>query len=186
MNTTTATATAIDKTESRPRNNGQLTFFHANGKGTGMAARFELKLDPRRTNGGSCFFLEMARQKTAASRGSGGRVHATFDWETKATVKLGFMDLCEFLSVLEGKQEQVGGERNGLYHDAGASNTIIGFKKGTERGYCLGVSRKNREGEIVFRGHIVLSEAEALGLRHVFQAGLFHVAFHESLLPTGS
>jgi hypothetical protein len=168
--------------KARPAN-GQFTFYHANTKGTGMAARFELKLDPLRANGGSCFFLEMARQKTTASRGGAdGRVPATFDWQTKATVKLGFLDLCEFLAVLEDKQEQAGGNRNGLYHDAGAANTIITFKRGTEHGYSLGVSRKNRAGEIVFRGHILLNEAEALGLKHILQSGLFHVAFHESLL----
>ena len=181
----TTTTTTPDKTEIRPRN-GQYTFYHANGKGTGMAARFELKLDPLRDNGGSCFFLEMARQKTTAVRGDQGRVPATFDWPTKATVKLGFMDLCELLAVLEGRQEQAGGGRNGLYHEAGTANTIITFKKGSEHGYSLVVSRKDRDGNIVFRGHILLSEAEGIGLKSIFHFGVFHVAFHESLLPTGS
>jgi hypothetical protein len=180
---TTETTHTDAEAQTRPYN-GQFTFFHANPKGTGMAARFELKLDPRRTNGGSCFFLEMAHQKTAAARGgAAGRVPATFDWAGKATVKLGFLDLCEFLAVLEGRQEQAGGGRNGLYHDAGAANTIISFKRGTERGYSLAVSRKNREGAIVFRGHILLNEAEAIGLKSILQSGIFHVAFHESLLP---
>jgi len=179
------TATQQKKTDA-PSRNGQLTFYHANNKGTGMAARFELKLDPLRGNGGSCFFLEMARQKTAPVRGEKRLVPATFDWQTKVTVKLGFMDLCEFLTVLEGRQEQAGGARNGLYHDTGAANTLISFKKGTEHGYSMAVSRKDRDGNIVFRGHILLSEAEGIGLKSIFHSGIFHVAFHGSLLPAGS
>ncbi|MBN1557439.1 MAG: hypothetical protein JW951_04765 [Lentisphaerae bacterium] len=174
------------QTASRPWN-GRYTFYHPNKNGTGMAARFELKLDPLRRHGGSCFFLEMARQKTAAAGPGQDRVPATFDWSNKATVKLGFLDLCEFLAVLETRQEQAGGARKGLYHATGAGNTLIGFGRNAERGgYGLSVSRKDRAGSIVFRGHILLSEAEGIGLKHIFQHGIFHLAFHESLLPAES
>ena len=162
--------------------NGRLTFYHANAKGTGAAARLELKLNRDGDERRACFFLEMSKQKTAAVRESDTRTPATFDWDAKATVKLGFTDVCEMLAVLDSRQEQAGGRRNGLYHQSGNVNTIITLKKAVEfAGYDLGISRKDSAGNEVFRGHILLNEVEALGLRYVFQAGLFHLAFHASL-----
>jgi len=162
--------------------NGRLTIYHANSKGTGAAARLELSLCRNGNGDDSCFFLEMAKQKTAPSQADRKRTPATFDWEGKAVVKLGFTDVCEMLTVLEGRQDQAGGRRNGLYHSVGKANAIITFKRNTERGgYLLAISRKDADGNQVFKGHIILSETECTGLRSIFQAGLFHMAFHSSL-----
>jgi len=167
----------------RKNYNGSLTFYHANSKGTGAAARLELKTGASGWNRHGCFFLEMAQQKTVAGRREGKRTPATFDWESKATVKLSFMDVCEFLTVLEGRKKELGDRGRGLYHETNDVNTIISFKRNEERcGYNLGISRKNGGGEIVFRGHILLGEAEAIGVKSVFEAGLFHMAFHSSIL----
>ena len=54
---------------------------------------------------------------------------ATFDWAAKVTVKLGFTDVCELLTVLEGQVDHVGGQRDGIYHENGNANTIIAFKR---------------------------------------------------------
>jgi hypothetical protein len=162
--------------------NGRLTIYHANGKGTGAAMRLELKLSRDGEERNSCFFLVMARQKTAATREGDQRRHATFDWENKATVKLGFSDVCELLMVLEGRQAQAGGTRNGLYHETAQGNTLIAFKKSPEpAGYGVGISRKDKQGQEVFRGHLLLSEAEALGVQYLLRHGLFHMVFHASL-----
>jgi hypothetical protein len=165
--------------------NGRLAFYHPTASGSGGAARFELKLG--RGEREKCVFLEMARQQPAGSgEGSGGR-RAAFDWKGKATVKLGFMDLCELLAVLEGRQQQAGDGRGGLYHAAAGQNTLIGFRAGTERpGYLLSISRKGADGRQVFKGHVVLSVAEGLGLRCVLQATLFHMAFHDSVLAAAA
>jgi hypothetical protein len=40
------------------------------------------------------------------------------------------------------------------------------------------------KGGDVYRVHIVLSEAEATGLRSVFQAGLFFITFHAQVFRT--
>lgn len=176
------TATAQQAGTERKHHNGQITFYHANSRGSGTAVRLELKMDANQKNGHGCFFLEMAQQKTSAGTDRSTRTPATFDWAAKATVKLSFMDVCEFLTVLEARQPAIGINGRGLYHEANRVNTIIGFKHNEERGgYNLNLSRKNAAGETVFRGHILLSLAECIGLRSVFQAGLFHMAFHSSI-----
>ena len=183
MTTEQATENAAENGTEKKHYNGRLTFYHANAKGTGAAVRLELKIHTDAKSGNGCFFLEMAQQKTTATRTREDRTPATFDWASKATVRLDFADVCEFLTVLEGRQPQVGGQRNGLYHEAKGLNTMITFKCNEERGgYNLAISRKRGE-EQVFRGHILISASEGVGLRSVFQAGLFYMAFHQSIAP---
>jgi hypothetical protein len=125
----------------------------------------------------------MAAQKSVAGREGDQRVPATFDWEHKLTVKLDFSDICELLAVLEGRQERAGGQRNGLYHENGRSNTMITLQKAEKGGWYLGLSRKEKETGQIARVQIVLSEAESIGLRCIFQVGLFFVTYHTHLFP---
>jgi len=126
----------------------------------------------------------MAGQKTAAEREGNKKTFATFDWENKLTVKMDFPDICEMLLVLEGKQERVGGQKNGLYHDSEKASTVITFGRIPEReGYSFGLSRKDKESGQLTRLSIGLSEAEAIGLRHILQGGLFLVTFYTHLFP---
>lgn len=168
---------------SRPRN-GRVALYHANAKGTGAAMRLELTLNHDHDGRPDCFFLEMANQKTRPCHELNGRQLATFDWENKATVKLDFGDVCEMLTVLTGNQPAAGSKQNGIYHESGNASTIISLNK-SERGagYVLGISRKTKDGEEVFKGFIVISEAEAIGLRSVLHTGLFFMSFHASLTP---
>jgi len=162
--------------------NGRLTFYHPNSGGTGTAMQLELKLNRKQGDRYDCFFLEVARQKTRSSNGTEGRVPASFDWDQKATVKLGFLDVCEMLTVLEGLKDSAGGNRNGIYHESGETNTIISLKRTDGReGYYMGVSRKSTNGSQIFKGGIALSQAEAVGLRSIFQTGLFYMVFRENV-----
>lgn len=177
---TTTDAAAARQAPRLPRSS--LTFYHPNGKGTGAAAELELRLNRGDETRYDCFFLEMAAQKTQAVLQGDARKPATFDWAAKVTVKLGFLDVCELLLVLEGRAASAGGARNGLYHESGATNTIISLKKNPEgAGFYLGVSRKDKQGGAVWRGSLLLTEAEAVGLRCVLQSGLFFLTFHRSL-----
>jgi hypothetical protein len=170
--------------QARKPSNGVLTLYHPNGKNTGSAMQLELRLNRGEEDRYDCFFLEMALQKTQGAMGTEGRTPATFDWAGKVTVKLDFLDVCEFLTVLEGRVAQAGGQRNGIYHESGNANTIISLKRNAEMGgYFLGVSKKEKQGSQLFKGHMLLSEAEALGLKGVLQTGLFFMAFHRSLRP---
>lgn len=173
--------------QERPNYPGRLTFYHPNAKGSGVAARFELRLNGGGNDRYDCFFLDMARQLAPAEgRAAGGP--AAFDWARRATVKLDFADICELLLVLEGRKERAGANGgNGIYHQAGDSTTLIEFRRDAERhGYLLGVSRKTKHGESVFRGQMLLTDAEAIGLRCVFQTGLFFMVFHQNLRPRGA
>jgi hypothetical protein len=155
---------------------GRLAFYHPTASGGGAAARIEFS--PPRSDREGCCFLELAKQKTAAGRDAAGRQTATFDWESKLTVKLGFADICSLLLVLEGRGEQAGNGR-GLFHDTAEANAVINLRRQAEpAGYVLEVSRKLKRGDAeVQRVRLLLAEAEALGMRVVFQAALFPMVF---------
>lgn len=174
---------ANDGTGSKPDYSGQsLGLYHQNGRGTGSALRLELRLNRAGEHRYNCFFLEMATQKTCVQRQNGETQPATFDWERKVTVKLDFIDVCELLTVLEGRAGKVGGERSGLYHTAGGANTLIGFQRNAEQHtYYLGLSKKRDKDETPQKIGMTLSEVEATGLRNLFQTGLFYITFNGAL-----
>ena len=158
-----------------------LGFYHPNRSGHGAAMRLEPRFSNRQADRYNCFFLEMAAQQSPARTEQGQRVHATFNWQQKLAVKLDFPDICEMLVVLEGRAEKVGGTRGGLFHQSGNTNTIISCQRNEEGGYLVGLSRKDAETGNTERVHIVLTEAEAIGLRHVLQTSLFFLSFHQHL-----
>jgi hypothetical protein len=157
---------------------GRLAFYHPTQSGGGAAARLEFH--PARPEREGCFFLEMARQKTVAARDGSGRHAATFDWEKKITVKLGLGDVCSLLLVLDGKSEQVGNGRGGLFHDTADANTVIQLRHQKEpvTGLALEISRKSKRAEgDVQRTRLLLTEGESMGLRCVFQHAIFPMVF---------
>lgn len=159
-----------------------LRFFHPSTSGRGAAMQIEPRFSHDPEARYNCFFLELAAQQTPPHQADGQRVHATFNWQEKLAVKLDFTDICELLTVLEGRADQVGGTRGGLFHQSSAANTVIKFQRADQGGYMLGLSRKEVASEKAERLSIVLSEAEALGLRHVLQSSLFFLSFHQHLL----
>jgi len=155
-----------------------ISFYHPNGRGTGSALRLEPRVNRTDADRYNCFFLEMAGQKSTAIRDCNETTPATFDWSKKITVKLAFLDIAELLTVLEGRVEKVGGDRNGLYHASGAGNTLIAFQRNKEQGgYYLALSCKRNKEDAAQKIGMMLSEAEATGLRCIFQTGLFYVTF---------
>ena len=163
----------------------KLTLYHPNGAANGAALQLEPRLNRHAADRYNCFFLDMAAQKSAPVRDGATRVPATFDWEHKLTAKLDFADLCEMLVVLEGRAERVGGQKGGLFHQTGQGSTVITLQKSEKGGYYIGLSKKNGDAAAVRVG-LVLSEAEAIGLRSVFQVGLFFLTFHAQLFPTAA
>lgn len=159
-----------------------VSFYHPNGKGSGSALRIEPKLNRNDTERYNCFFLELAPQKSMTSRGRDGVVPATFDWQRKITVKLDFTDVTEILAVLEGRTRKAGGERNGLYHASGGGNTLISFQQNAEQStYSLYLSTKKAGETTPHKIGITLSEVEGIGVRCLFQTGLFFVTFSSLL-----
>lgn len=155
----------------------KLVIYHPTSAGNGAALQLEPRVNRQASDRYNCFFLDLAAQKSAAARQGDKLVPASFDWEHKLTVKLDFLDLCEILAVLEGRMEKLGGQKNGIFHRNGRANTVITLQKAEKGGYFLGLSKKDGDTGAV-RVNIVLSEAEAIGLRSIFQAGLFFITFH--------
>lgn len=179
-------ATAADRSTAPSPEPGKfcrqrLTLYHPNGSGTGAAMQLEPRLNRCESDRYNCFFMEMAPQRSVAERSEGKVTPAAFDWEHKLTVKLDFADICEFLSVLEGRAEKLGGQRNGLFHRSGNATTVITLQKADKGGYFLGLSRKSAGDESAARVNMAVSEAEAIGLRAVFQTGLFFITFHSHM-----
>jgi len=177
-NTVTVQRTSDEEASARayrPR----LSFYHANGKGTGSAARFEVV--PACGDRDGAVYLTLAQQKSVATGSSdqGNRQYATFDWPNRITVKLGFGDLCQMLLVFRGQSAAIA-DGKGLYHDSRASTTIINLTRQTEPhpGLALEVSRRGKDGpEQPVRARIVFNAAEAFGLGAALEQNLGLLAF---------
>ena len=169
----------------RPR----LSFYHANGKGSGSAARFEAV--PACGDRDGAVFLTLAQQKSVASGSAehGNRQHATFDWQKRITVKLNFGDLCQLLQVFKGVAATVA-DGKGLYHDSRNTTTLINLTRQNEpyAGYALEVSRKEKaDPDSAARVRIVFSPSESFGLGAVLEQVLGWIAFgvpNEAVYPT--
>jgi hypothetical protein len=164
----------------------KLTLYHPNSAGTGAAMQLEPRLNRNDSERYNCFFMEMAAQRSVATRASDRIEPASFDWAKKLTVKLDFADICEILSVLEGRVDKLGGQRNGLFHKSGNATTIISLQKAERGGYFLGLSKKAAGEESAARVGMTLTDAEVVGMRTIFQTGLFFITFHSHLFQASS
>lgn len=183
MNNTTTDRTAaqeLNPDKAQPRNyRPTLAFYHANGKGSGSAVRFEAV--PATGDRDGAVFLTLAQQKSVAtgSAEQGNRQHATFDWANRITVKLNFGDLCQMIPVLKGLATSIG-DGKGLYHESGNTTTIINLSLQTEtyQGHALDVSRRSKSGaDPAIRIRILFNSSEAYGLGVVLEQTLSLLAF---------
>jgi len=158
----------------RPR----LSLYHANGKGTGSAARFEVV--PASSDQAGVVYLTLAQQKSIATMDDQGkRQYATFDWQNRVTVKLNFSDLCQMLLIFRG-QATVIADGKGLYHDSRNTTTIINLTRQTEpyAGLALEVSRRSKiESEPAVRIRIMFKDSETFGIGAVLEQSLGIIAF---------
>lgn len=159
----------------RPR----LSFYHANNKGSGSAARFELV--PACGDRDGVIYMTLAQQKSVATGSveQGNRQYATFDWQNRVTVKLNFSDICQMLQVFRGTTTTIA-EGKGLYHSSHNTTTIINLTRQADPypGLALEVSRRNKsESESPNRVRIMLNSAEAFGVGTVLEQSLGVIAF---------
>lgn len=168
----------------RPR----LSFYHANGKGTGSAARFEVV--PAGGDREGAVYLTLAQQKSVATGSSaqGNRQHATFDWSGRVTVKLNFEDLCQMLLVFSGQAANIA-DGKGLYHDSRNMTTVINLNRNDEAhpGVTLDISRRDKdESGQACRKRIVFNRHETHGLGIVLERALGVVAFGACVTAGGN
>ena len=183
MNSTNETRTSTQDSGqdvAQPRSyRPALALYHANGKGTGSAVRFEVT--PAAGDRDGAVYMKLAQQKSVASGSNeqGNRQHATFDWQNRVTVKLNFSDLCQMIPVFKGASPSIA-EGKGLYHDSRSHVTMINLAFQTEpsRGHALEVSRRPKAGsEPATRVRMLFNAAEAYGLGTVLEQALGLVAF---------
>jgi len=153
----------------------QLTYYHANAKGSGSAVKFDLV--PASATADGCMYLTIANQLTVGNRNAETPTFSTFDWEKSIVVKLGFGDLCKLLQVFRGECESLD-DGKGLYHRSvkSAFSTNIRLRHLVEPvcGYHLEVYRT---GSVETSAKFCLAPAEALGLCEVITSSLLMVAF---------
>lgn len=156
-----------------------LGLFHPSAEvERGCAAKLECR--PARRMHGGVFFLTLMPQKDApGTNPDGSRKRASFNWEQRICVKLGFADVSALLCVLYGMTEAVGKDGKGLFHDSKDATTTINFRGPTQEfpGYQLVLSRKVKNGGSLTRLCFNFSPQEGLTLRLLLEHGIFPIVF---------
>jgi len=168
-------------TQDRPQKVGQyrpnLSFYHANPKGTGSAV--QMNLHPAHDDTDGCIMLKMANQMTVGDRRGPNPTFSRFDWENAMSVKLDFSDLTQILQVLRGECESIN-DGKGLYHvsSRGAASIKLSHLVDPVSGYMLDISRRPvGGGDAENRARMLLSPSEALGLCETIAGSLYLVSF---------
>lgn len=154
----------------------RLAYYHPNARGTGCAMKLERIPATREEEG--CFMATLANQLTIGDMRSPNPTYPRFDWEGSIVVKLGFSDLCQILQVLRGECESIGDGR-GLFHQTPRAVTRIVLRHMLEpvSGYSLETYRTPSGGGEEGKAHILISQAEAVGLESVISGSLALVCF---------
>lgn len=176
-NETENTATAV-----KAGFNTHLTFYHPNGKGNGAAIQFCIV--PAMPDRDGAVFFTLAKQASLGNIGSQNPSErfATFDWANKATVKLNFVEVAEFLMVIGGHASFLThAGKQGLFHNSPSATTSIEFKRSEDPcrpGFLLGVGVTPKADPNARHYHtFVFTPAEALGLRFAMMAKMGDLAF---------
>ena len=166
MNTTT--------TGNRP----SLAIYHANGRGTGCAAKFELCPAKPEIEGyvlltlaNQCGVREIPAEKCCATK---------FDWENAIAVKLCFPDLCAMLQVFRGETESLT-DGKGIFHRLPQAAVGLHLSHLIEPCNCyrLEAYRRVNDATDEARFGILLMPSEALGLCLAIENSMGLIAFGE-------
>lgn len=153
-----------------------LTLYHPNAKGTGCA--LSMDLHPAHDGVDGSIMMKAACQAAVGDARGPSRKFARFDWERSIRVKLDFSDLCQILQVFNGASESIADGR-GLYHRSPKAATRIVLRHLTEPvvGYSLELYRTPTDGSAESRAHILISPAEADGLRAAITGSMSVICF---------
>lgn len=146
-----------------------LLLCHANAKRTGCAVR--ITLHP--ANGGTGGYISLSFANQSQEIGFPG-----FEWDSAITVKLYFFEVCKVLEVLRGYCESIE-DGKGIYIREVGMCTRFSFRHMVEpvSGYSLEVYRHDVGTGANASAHIVISDAEALGLCCAFEQVMGALAF---------
>ena len=159
-----------------------LTFAHPNGRGNGAAIQFSVQ--PATPDRDGSVIFSIAKQKTVgnlAAENAADR-YATFDWASKSTIKLNFVEVAEMLMVFGGQASALcHAGREGLYHNNAQATISVTMKRSEDYarpGFLLGVGRtpKADPNERTYYT-FTFTPAEAVGLRFALMAQMGALAF---------
>ena len=153
-----------------------LSFYHANGKGTGSAVKMELHPAHDQTEGS--IMMSVARQATVGDRSGKTPTFPRFDWNGKIVVKLGFADLSKILQVLRGECEAID-DGKGLFHRTDRFSTRISLRHILEpvHGYVMDIFRSAAGGGGETKATFVFSPHEAVGLTASLESSFGVICF---------
>ena len=162
--------------EGCPFNSPCLRFWHPNGRGTGCA--MVMKLRPADSTGGGYIVVSFANQMTVGNPTGDNPTYPTFDWENRVDVVLDFNDLCAILQVLRGETESIR-EGRGIFHKYKECCQTIKFSHIVEPvcGYSFDVFEFHTKGGEERRVHMLLSQAESLGICESIAGSMYLIAF---------
>lgn len=86
-------------------NSPKLTFYHANGRGTGSAIAFSIQPQTNEVDGR--LVVTIANQVMQTAGDNNIPTFPRFDWENGATVEFNFTEVSEIICVLSGMQESI-------------------------------------------------------------------------------
>ena len=159
-----------------PNGRPSLSIYKPNAKGTGAAIR--LTLHPAHDDTDGSIMMSVANQMTIGNRMGPNPTFPRFDWENKATVRLGFDDLSRFLQVLRGECEEIN-EGKGIWHRSPVGETIIRFRHILDpiSGYDLELFRRKNNEDYEMRYHFLMTPNEAIGICEAITQAMMFVAF---------
>ena len=154
----------------------QLSFYHANAKGTGSALTFELVPACGEIEG--CVLAKITSQMTVGDRTGPTPIYPRFDWGNAIPLKLGFTDLSKMLQVFRGECESLEDGR-GLFHRSVKGQTRICLRHVVEpfTGYALEVYRSAQPVQDDGRAAFLFHPHEALGLAAALESSFGVLCF---------
>ena len=156
-------------------NTPTLSIYHPNARGTGCAIKLAL-VKPTPIEG-SDEFTDGRFELTIAAKETAGKF-PTFDWDNSLTIRLGFVDVSNMLTVFRGYAESIG-DGGGLYISRPQDEAVsLRLRHIIEpmNGYCIDATWFINSAETKTYC-IVLSPAEAMGLSIAMEVSLGKTTF---------
>ena len=157
-------------------NRPRLEFYHPNAKGTGCAMAMALR--PADSTQSGFISVSIANQMTVGNPTGDNPAFPRFDWENRVDVVLDFNDLCAILQVLRGETESIR-EGRGIFHKYNDCCQTVKFSHIVEPvcGYSFDVFEFHTKGGEEKRAHMLLSQAESLGICEAISGSMYLIAF---------
>lgn len=156
-------------------NTPAISIYHANARNTGAAIRIAF-VKPRHIEVRD-EFSDGHLDLTIASQSEAGEP-PSFDWDNSIDMPLYFAEISMILEVLHGVRESINDGKGIWMHRTNGERIILRFRHIIEplSGYALEVFRR-RGNDDLGAIHILLSEAEAMGIGYALEATIGKMLF---------